>query len=263
MTLVVSEISRHGIVMVGDSAVTRDRHVLPDYPAQKIQYCAKINAGLAMWGKAFGLGIDMDKWIARFLENDVHRGDGLEEVGNRLADSMNTMLIATGLPWGELVRGFHLTGFVNGLPRLWHVHCGHPTEGAHELRLYKDFPEDNGIPESKFEKDLYSGQGFMLRNGFFRLYTRLYDSLTSYSASLRKDFKIDFPGDSLEGRIKFQQMLVRFVSDVLDATGRERYVNDQLSVVAFDRHGIIEKQTVEINGRNALDQMGYDISYSQ
>lgn len=41
-----------------------------------------------------------------------------------------------------MVRGIHVAGFRNGLPVLFHVHCGHDNEPAHELRLHKDYPDD-------------------------------------------------------------------------------------------------------------------------
>jgi hypothetical protein len=55
MTLVVSDISRLGVLMVGDSAVTIKRRNLPDEVesgAVKVQYSEKVNIGVAMWGYA-------------------------------------------------------------------------------------------------------------------------------------------------------------------------------------------------------------------
>jgi hypothetical protein len=54
MTLIVSDISRYGIIMVGDSAVTRCtggvKTVTAD--AYKVQYAEPANIGFALWGNA-------------------------------------------------------------------------------------------------------------------------------------------------------------------------------------------------------------------
>ena len=53
MTLVVSEVLRHGIVMIGDSAVTYslgDEIVGVKPGAVKVQYSPELNVGISMWG---------------------------------------------------------------------------------------------------------------------------------------------------------------------------------------------------------------------
>jgi len=64
MTVVVSEIGRFGIAMVGDSAVTIRAGAggMPTVydKAAKVQYSPAANMGFAMWGTACVGGITMD-----------------------------------------------------------------------------------------------------------------------------------------------------------------------------------------------------------
>jgi len=69
MTLVVSDISTYGIIMVGDSAVTNriGKTVSVSSDAAKVQYCGKTNVGFALWGNA-GVGSKrMDYWLDDFI----------------------------------------------------------------------------------------------------------------------------------------------------------------------------------------------------
>ena len=81
MTLVVSDISRYGIIMVGDSAVTRRiggvKTVSDD--AFKVQYAGAANIGFGLWGNAGVDGGRMDYWLADFINNNVKADDSVEE----------------------------------------------------------------------------------------------------------------------------------------------------------------------------------------
>jgi hypothetical protein len=241
MTLVVSDISKHGIVMVGDSAVTKKRSgvvVGVVAGAVKVQYCSAANIGVAMWGYGQVDGTPLDKWVSEFLQNSVSARDDIVSIGTRLADSINRHHSATGKPWKELVCGFHLGGYLNGLPQLYHVHCGHAHEPSHELRLYKDFPNDQGWTESEF-RDYLNTAFIHLRNGYHPLFAPLFDNILKYAQELKTSLSITFPQNSLQGRLRFYQELVKFVAGVLEASGVHQGVNDTLSSIGFDNTGII------------------------
>ncbi len=241
MTLVVSDISHLGIVMVGDSAVTQQCSDLPPQivsGAVKVQYSEIANVGVAMWGHADVSNQRLDYWMAEFLQNSIKSSDSVEDIGIKIADKLNPILIANGKAWKDMVCGFHVTGYRQGLPCLFHVHCGHYNEPAHELRLYKDFPDDKGWSEQHFEFMLRYGV-MHLRNGYHPLFGPLFDRVKDYSNSLRSQFDISFPQRTLHGRLKFYKLLVRFVAGVLDASGEYQRVNDQLSAIAFSNDGLI------------------------
>lgn len=245
MTLVVSDISSHGIVMVGDSAVTCGSGVKAD--ACKVQYAQSANLGFAMWGNA---GVDhrrIDYWLADFIREHVKAGDSVEEVGQRLVKSLNAVLGSSGRKWKDLVRGIHIAGYRDGLPVLFHAHCGHDNEPAHELRLYHDYPDDQKWSESHFRSLL--GYGFIhLRNGYHPLFGPLFQQSLSYAAQLRAAYNIQLPHPSLEGRFEFYKLLVRFVAGTLIASKLHPEVNDRLSAIAFDEDGMVLDEQLKISG---------------
>ena len=92
MTLVVSEASRHGIVMLGDSAVTysRGEEIIGVKPgAVKVQYSPELNIGISMWGWGMAGEQSLDKWIADFLKSQANLRPSLEQLGISLAQQIN------------------------------------------------------------------------------------------------------------------------------------------------------------------------------
>ncbi|MFH0992147.1 MAG: hypothetical protein V1799_19265 [bacterium] len=252
MTLVVSDISRHGVIMVGDSAVTRKRGVDPPEVisgAVKVQYFAKVNVGIGMWGQARVGDQRLDNWIATFADQSINTGDSVETIGNRLAKELNPFLERSGKPWKDLVCGFHLGGFRDDLPVLFHVHCGHNNEPAHELRLYKDYPDDQKWSEYSYNYFL-NFEFLHLRNGYHPLFGPLFDNILDYSKTLRAGFNISFPQNSLNGRFEFYKLLVKFVAGVLPVAGIHPGVNQTLSSIAFTKDGL------KIN-----EQLNFDIPH--
>jgi len=238
VTLVVSDISSLGIVMVGDSAVTDSRTNTVTAGAIKVQYSAAANVGFALWGNA---GVDhrrIDTWLAEFISTRISKNDSVEDIGNRLSSELNAILVASRKSWADLVRGIHLAGFRNGLPVLFHVHCGHDDEPAHELRLYKDFPDNKKWSESHF-RHLLSFGFIHLRNGFHPLFAPLFERAVQYAGDLRAQFNIQFPHPSLDGRLEFYKLLVRYVAGTLKAAKLSQGVNDTLSTIAFGPAGLI------------------------
>src|SRR5437773_5302058 len=182
MTLVVSDISRYGIIMVGDSAVTGSSRGVKGVTADayKVQYAKAANIGFALWGNA---GVDhrrIDHWLADFIRDNVKAGDAVENTGHKLVNSLNAILGKIGRQWKDLVRGIHIGGYRDGLPVLFHAHCGHENEPAHELRLYHDFHDDQKWSEGYFRSLL--NDGFIhLRNGYHRLFGPLFERALEYA----------------------------------------------------------------------------------
>jgi hypothetical protein len=255
MTLVVSDISKHGIVMVGDSAVTKKRGTtVIDVVAGavKAQYCSKANIGITMWGYGQVDGNSLDKWVANFLTTSVEASDNIETVGTRLATEINRHHSTSGKPWKELVCGFHIGGYIDGLPHLYHVHCGHPGEPSHELRLYKDFPVDQHWTEPEF-RHLLDNAFIHLRNGYHPLFGPLFDNIMEYSKQLKLHLGITFPQNNLEGRLSFYKELVKFVAGVLVASGKHQAVNATLSSIAFDQNGLVFNQQLPLSPATTTD----------
>src|SRR5260370_35711678 len=240
MSLVVTDISAHGIVMVGDSAITRRKGgkvVDVSSDGSKIQYSDAANIGFAIWGRSNLPDQRLDIWLRDFVNCKVRSGDSVENVGQLLAKSLNEQIEAMKEPWDKQLRGIHLAGYRDDRPVLFHVHCGHPNEAPHELRPYHDYPDDHNWSTGEFEELLSRGM-IHLRNGFVQHFAALFDSMLTYMAKLDQILVVKLPQPGLRGRVDFYKLLVRFVADTLMITGQTRSVNDKLSAVAFDRTGL-------------------------
>jgi len=254
MTLVVSEISKYGIVMVGDSAITYSRAGIPvgvGEGAAKVQYSDKANIGFAIWGNAVVQGRQLDTWLKDFIDSTIVDKEDIESVGQRLALQLRTELEKEHKPWNELVFGIHCAGYKNDLPRLWHIHCGHNNEHPHEPRLFHDYPEDQNWTESYYRALFFPPGGggtasAHLRNGYSPHYALLFKSMVDYVNDLRQSMGITLPADSLEGQLSFQKLLVRFVAGVLVAAGEHPGVNDKLSSISFNKSGLVSDERFPI-----------------
>ena len=110
MTLVVSEVSKFGIAMAADSAITTRYHSTfllqsgkPAPPtvrtgAQEIVPISAINAVISVWGLGtIGTPVDqdvkipIDKFLSDFAES-VNPRDELDEVGEKLAKVVNARI---------------------------------------------------------------------------------------------------------------------------------------------------------------------------
>ncbi len=240
MTMVVSEISIYGIVMVDDSAVTKKSssgvNVAAD--AVKVQYCSEANVGFALWGNAGTGSSRMDFWLDRFIHDKLRPDDSIEDIGKKLTDSLNNELIKSNKQWKDLVRGIHIAGYRNNLPVLFHIHSGHENEPPHELRLYRDYPDDKGWSEDHYSS-LLRNFSYHLRNGYHPLFGRFFNATMDYAESLKKDLNITFPQNNLKGRFEFYKLLVCFIAGTLMASGLHQAVNNTLSAIAFDNEGIV------------------------
>lgn len=255
MTLVVSDISKHGIIMVGDSAVTQtEDNSSPRIiaGALKVQYSVRANIGITMWGNADVGNERMDSWISKFIESSIKENDSVEDVGNRLVEHINPILESSRKPWKDLVRGFHIGGFIKDTPILYHVHCGHSHEPPHEMRLYKDFPDSKKWDEETYKKMLAS-KFLHLRNGYYPLLGRIFEHILEYSKSIKKSFNISFPQDELKSRFEFYKFLVKFVAEVLAISGERQGVNSELSAIAFTKSGIQIKEQIEMEKNTKID----------
>ena len=259
MTLVVSEVSRHGIVMVGDSAVThsRDARIVRVEPgAQKVQYSSAANIGITMWGWGQAGNQRLDLWVSEFMKSEAQSGVSIETLGTLLAQQLNRLRQENNVPMDETTRsGFHLAGYENGCPRLWHVHTGHYHEPVHEFRLYRDFPEGQGLSPDQALIQIEQGVlNFHLRNGYHQIFGLLFENVLSYSRNLRNLLRVEFPADTVEGRVQFNKLLVRSVADTLEASGLHPIVNNILSTIAFNQDRLLVDERIPIDvGSGAME----------
>lgn len=248
MTLIVSEVSRHGIVMVGDRATRYQcgEHIETKDVASKVFYSKTLNMGFSCWGNASFNGKQMDFWMENFINSQIRPNDTMKQVALNLEQQLQKELSETKKPWEELVFGIHVAGYMDNFPRLWHIHCGHHGEPPHEPRLHFDFPEDTDHTSLDIlERDMKNAANplsFHLRNGKLGLFAHLFNSMKNYMASLKQNEGIDFPYNSLEGHLEFYRLLVEFIANMLSATKQKRLISKETTFIAFDKNGLVAKK---------------------
>src|SRR3989304_2796668 len=98
MTLILTELSKHGIAMVADSAVTFTEQLPSGKPvnyvlngAQKLQVVPYLTAGISVWGLGAIEGVSTDIWLHDFIErhSDIH---SLDEFANNLVAELRTTI---------------------------------------------------------------------------------------------------------------------------------------------------------------------------
>ena len=222
MTLVISEVSeRFGCVVVGDSAVTIGKKVV--YGAEKVHYSHEANIGFAIWGNACLDGQRVDELVSSFVSN-LGKTDTPRYAGTYLADFLNTQGLNDGRDWSALRGGVHICGYENDVPVLFHVHTGHePPQPQGIFKLYEDFQD--------------AREGFHLRNGYYRMFAHLFDSMESYAHGLGQ-LGFTWPNAAIEDRVSFHSIMVDIVAQTLEAAGRVPSVGGRVSAIAFNRDGI-------------------------
>ena len=96
----------------------------------------------------------------------------------------------------------------------------------------------NEAPGSDF-RQLLNSHFFHLRNGYYRHFAPLFEASLKYAEVLTSQFSIQFPYPSLESRLEYYELLIRFVPGTLKASGLDPAVNDTLSSIAFNAEGLI------------------------
>lgn len=231
MTLIVSEVSKYGIAMAADSAITEEYP--PDWSmssgksappivrigAQKIIPIKVIKSAIAVWGfgaigteSYHGAQIPIDQFLLDFVTS-VKPRESLEDVGNRLVDLVNQRIDV-----GNVRGGFHIAGYTKEkgkrFPALYHMHTGHKPDGPHgPLKLYKDYPFGAGRSVEKWLNELNSTT-FWLRNGAFQTYAIFSEYLEDLMSRLKKETEFICPDISrfntpLEARGRYLKLQIQ------------------------------------------------------
>ena len=236
MTLIITELSELGIVMVGDTAQTIDclnpNHTVEERAFKgliKVLPVQKLNAGLAYWGWTKmppyrENGVWLDWWLQDFVNSRRNEYDTLEDLAHLLEAELRrnvprlSDLVLEVLPTGD--GGIHLAGFeeVNGAlePCFWHIHNGH-SQTLPERRIDPHIVNANpDFPAHRLEQ----GTAYFTRNGDIEAYARFFDNhLSTYMQEIYNEQGIILPFPSLISRAEFWSAQIRFISALYEASG--------------------------------------------
>jgi len=147
MTLILTELSKLGIAMAADSALTEELRK-PDgtigdkvyYGAKKLFSVPKLRAGISYWGWGDipypdAGWLEKNKlertelWLPHFLETNKDNYNSISELAKLLEYELRKRIPAIDVkefPYGD--GGIHLAGYVQigteEIPTFWHIHNG-------------------------------------------------------------------------------------------------------------------------------------------
>lgn len=198
MTLILTEVSKFGIAMTADSAVT-EKIVKPKgvvtyrvlTGVRKLQVVDKLNAGASVWGEGSIGKTPTDIWLQDLIDGQMANYNSLSDFATLLQDELRLVIAPINIqknPLGTI--GFHLAGFVdykgNPMPTFYHIHNG--TSSALSARGVKINPaivnSNHDLPPQLAQQILSTGEMYITRNGDFTIYAALFQDLDNFLQKL-------------------------------------------------------------------------------
>lgn len=220
MTLILTEVSKYGVAMAADSALT-SADGRSFYGAQKLLPIPQLNAGISIWGNYNIANTYADVWTQNFITNDVNPNATLWDTANLLAEKLNNT-------FGTVIQermGFHISGYdtkdgIRG-PAFYHVHNGHYhwELGFGEIREVPDeYPK---IREFKANEDhapkIYNEtESQLTSNGDFTIFSHLYRSIKPKVEDELKGlsgFEFPYPS-SLSTRGEYLRFWIKLIAEL-------------------------------------------------
>ena len=262
MTLIVSEVSRFGIAMAADSAVT------DTYPtnwqltsgaavpptvrigAQKIHPIHSVGGAISAWGIASvgmptdkNANIPVDSFLPDFI-GLIKPNETFDDIGRRLAEEVNKRIVV-----GEVEGGFHLAGYAQEggkrYPILYHIHTGHSGDSHKAFQLYRDYPFDSGFSIDQWLEALSKGAFAWLRNGNFDEYAYFSKSLNELMNTLKEKTGFICPDyeqftTPLEARGRFLKLQLQTICEFYRHSNRLETIAMPISWLTISHDGSIE-----------------------
>jgi hypothetical protein len=230
MTLVVTTATARGITVVGDKAESQglgdEKLVIPN--STKIFYSPAANISFAVWGNAEwpnDIGPYTD-WFKKSIVDTLPKGTKLEEAGGIICDRVNPILEQMGGgDYSSLRRGIHLAGYVDFVPRVYHVHTGdHPLPAPqHELRLHRDYPDIHVKADTDEERmrvyryALRHGPLPQLRNGRHDVMGVVLTSIDNVVRTFERVYHVTVPAPTLAAQLAYDAAIVTFSAGLMIA----------------------------------------------
>ncbi|MFE3846181.1 hypothetical protein ACFL1L_04920 [Thermoplasmatota archaeon] len=249
MTLILTEISKFGIAMVADSAVTFADGVTRTLSGvQKLQPIKKINAGISCWGEGTIKKIDTDIWLSEFIRSKRRDYNSINEFALLLQNELRKYIhkidfTKNDYRWGTI--GFHLTGFVEyegkKVPTFYHIHNGRSQilEGK-EIKIDGSIVNANhDMPPSEIQTIIDQEGYYITRNGDIYIYTTIFELLSNFFKSLEENTPIRIPYSySIEDRIDWLKFQIKMISNLYELSNIGPTIGGNISTLIITQDGI-------------------------
>jgi|SRR4030042_1099424 len=257
MTLILTELSKFGIAMATDSAITYTDARTPDgklkdrvfYGLRKLFPIPKLKAGVSFWGYGDFQGVYLDNWLENFIEKMEPKYDSLKDFAILLQDELRKKIPKLG-PRQELeaTHGFHLAGYVDyenrKIPTLWHIHNGISA-------MVKDIDPtlinaNYDVPPERYIEHERTGYTLILRNGNIGVHNVLFEKIKELFRVLHDDGFLVFYPPSLETRARFLRFLIKTTEGVVNLTNEIHNIGGNIETMTISPKGEINYNIPEI-----------------
>ncbi len=241
-TLVLTELSKYGVAMAADTALTQntprgdarslERRVY--HGAMKLRPIPKIVAGVSVWGEGKIGTVDTDIWLRDFIGSHEPDYTDLETFARLLKDSLNTII---GVPEQEKHNaplGFHLAGFrdtdAGRLPCFYHIH-NKTKDGAFFASLDR--------PPQAYGEGIYC----VTRNGDYHVYAELFTMIENYFTELRhRGLRLPFPED-LGMRAEYLRFQIKTIAEIYRLSNMIPWIGGPITTLTISENGFHSYET--------------------
>jgi len=272
MTLILTELTPLGIVMVGDTAITYE-NLMPDHTIQsrslngitKVIPVSKINAGISCWGwthvDPFNdiNGVPIDWWISALLRENHNNYENINELAKILLENLREKIPPmTDEEFEEFEYGnggIHLVGYDNigedRVPSFWHIHNGRSQRLGDEGINPRIVNANHDVTPEQVRDMFSEGQGYYIVNGENETFNMLVYQLKDFLEARFQVEGVIIPVPNIMARAKFWRAIIVFISNLYQVSGSlirtDRYdmifdypasVGDEISILTIDRNRI-------------------------
>jgi hypothetical protein len=266
LTLIITELSTLGIVMVGDTAQTVES-ITPRGTAQerafygliKVLPVQKLQAGVSYWGWATMPPGNNERWMDWWLQDFIERRRNEYNTLDEFAQLLETELRRTvpRLTRDELEQmpagngGVHVAGFVGTgtarYPCFWHIHNGQ-SQALPDRTIDPQVVNANCDCSPERFRELQQGESYVTRNGEIEAYGSFFGRhLEDYLADLREELGMIVPAPTLVHHAEFWGAQIKFISALYEASGiventvvrqMTKTIGDQVTALTIASDGI-------------------------
>lgn len=234
MTLILTELSEHGVAMAADTALTKNPVSEGGKPevshdVVKLHPIKELSAGISFYGDALIGGKRTDVWVTDFIQRTASNHTSLNSFGVALANELNTIIQPVKF---ETTLGFHLAGF----------------EQTPEGRFPVIYQIANGTSDGKFgcscsQPPIEHKQGARtsLRGGDAAVFARAFEFLEKYLHHMRTvgpvRFTVPYP-DNLRMRCEYLRFQIVTVSNIYILSNQVASIGGPVTTLGISSKGI-------------------------
>jgi hypothetical protein len=266
MTLILTELSRLGIAMAADSALTQELRkpngTMGDkvyYGAQKLFIVPNLMAGIAYWGwgdipQPSSDWSHKDKlertelWLPHFLDENKEHYNSLSMLAQLLEKELRNRIPKIDVneyPYGD--GGIHLAGYESRdgqlLPTFWHIHNG-VSQVLPSKKINPTLVNANNDISTENGRQIVDDGGFaIIKNGDIAAYNTLWELLFRPDSAFSKIIRttgLTFPySRTLADRANFLKFQIQTVEGLYRFSKEGKGIGSPVTTLTISPMGIM------------------------